>query len=244
MIGKRRRTYSSPSSLPRRPATKKRKFHRSNINTVLLLFLLSTLINIGNIGIRLVEAADDYYKELGLKRNAKSKEIKSAYRKLALKWHPDKYKGNPNYSDEKNEKLKLLMSGKVKSILGVQKLLVAIKEAKIPMAVASSSPKRNIEFILSDLGMSQYFDELVSGEEVENGKPAPDIFLHASKLLSVEASSCWVIEDSANGAKAAEQAEMRCVGYRSPHSGVQDFSTCQLIVDELDDSLLQKILVF
>ena len=84
-------------------------------NICLLLvchFLLSTLISttfrIGDIGIRLVEAASnqDYYKELNLSKKAKPKEIKSAYRKLALKHHPDKFKPNPKYSEEKNEKLK------------------------------------------------------------------------------------------------------------------------------------------
>ena len=89
------------------------------------------MINIGNIGIRLVAAADDYYKELGLKKNAKAKEIKSAYRKLALKFHPDKFKGNPNYSDEKNEKLKTAHENKFVKVSAAYDVLSDEKKRKV-----------------------------------------------------------------------------------------------------------------
>lgn len=110
MSSKRRRTYSPSSSLQ-----------------ILLLFLLSTLIS---TTIRLVEAAD-YYKELNLTKKAKEKEIKSAYRKLALKYHPDKFKPNPNFSDEKNEKLKTAHENKFVKVSAAYDVLSDEKKRKI-----------------------------------------------------------------------------------------------------------------
>mmetsp|Transcript_20421 Transcript_20421/g.33624 ORF Transcript_20421/g.33624 Transcript_20421/m.33624 type:complete len:491 (+) Transcript_20421:73-1545(+) len=110
MSSKRRRTYLPSSSLQ-----------------ILLLFLLSTLIS---TTIRLVEAAD-YYKELNLTKKAKEKEIKSAYRKLALKYHPDKFKPNPNFSDEKNEKLKTAHENKFVKVSAAYDVLSDEKKRKV-----------------------------------------------------------------------------------------------------------------
>ena len=110
MSSKRRRTYLPSSSLQ-----------------ILFLFLLSTLIS---TTIRLVEAAD-YYKELNLTKKAKEKEIKSAYRKLALKYHPDKFKPNPNFSDEKNEKLKTAHENKFVKVSAAYDVLSDEKKRKI-----------------------------------------------------------------------------------------------------------------
>jgi len=138
MISKRQRTCS-PSS-PLGPATKKRVVLYRSTNIFLLLachFLLSTLIsttiNVGNIGIQLVEAnqANDYYKELNVSKKAKEKEIKSAYRKLALKHHPDKFKPNPNYSDEKNEKLKTAHHDKFVKVSVAYDILSDEKKRKV-----------------------------------------------------------------------------------------------------------------
>ncbi|OZB90576.1 HAD family phosphatase [Paenibacillus sp. XY044] len=114
---------------------------------------------------------------------------------------------------------------------------------QVPLAVASSSPPSLIRIIMERTGLGTYFTVRLSGEEVESGKPAPDIFLHAAKLLGAEPSSCLVIEDSRNGVKAAKSAGMRCIGYLNPGSGRQDLSladhviTSYLDIDPIRDSL-------
>lgn len=121
------------------------------------------------------------------------------------------------------------------AIPDVERWLRWLHEQKIPIAVASSSPHALIDIIMNKTGLGRYFERRVSGEEVENGKPAPDVFLHTANLLSVSPSHCLVIEDSRNGVLAAKAAGMRCIGYRNPGSGDQDLSKADLLVSSYEE---------
>jgi HAD superfamily hydrolase (TIGR01509 family) len=103
------------------------------------------------------------------------------------------------------------------------------------MALASSSTQRVIDTVLEKLALVGVFDPVVSGEEVEHGKPAPDIFLRTAGLLEIPPETCLVIEDSANGVRAAKAAGMVCIGFRNPNSGAQDLSAADAIVASLDE---------
>ena len=81
----------------------------------------------------------------------------------------------------------------------------------IKTAVASSSPLRQIKNNLANAGMENCFDAIVSGDEVEKGKPAPDIFLLATKRIGVPPGDCTVFEDSPHGIKGALRAGMKAV---------------------------------
>ena len=81
----------------------------------------------------------------------------------------------------------------------------------IKTAVASSSPLRQIENNLKNAGMENCFDAIVSGDEVEKGKPAPDIFLLAAKRIGVLPEDCIVFEDSPHGIEGALRAGMKAV---------------------------------
>ena len=98
------------------------------------------------------------------------------------------------------------------------------------LAVASSSPPEQIDFILKKFELKRYFHAIVSGEDVEVGKPHPEIFLKAADVLGVQPSSCVVIEDSFNGVTAAKKAGMKCIGFNNPNSGNQDLSKADTIV--------------
>lgn len=79
------------------------------------------------------------------------------------------------------------------------------------VGVASSSPRRLIDVVVAELGLSEVLEVTVSTEEVERGKPAPDGFLRAAELLGVPAADCVAIEDSTNGVKSALAAGMTVV---------------------------------
>ncbi len=132
-------------------------------------------------------------------------------------------------------KLRLLKAWDIETIEGIDSLLVNLKEKRIKIALASSSTRKFIGLALDKMGITQCFDVIVSGEEVVNGKPAPDIFLRAAELLKVEPRNCIVLEDSRNGVNAAKDAGMKCIGYINPNSGNQDLSRNDKIVSTLKD---------
>ena len=94
---------------------------------------------------------------------------------------------------------------------GAVEILGRCRLLGIKTAVASSSPLRQIENNLENAGMENCFDAIVSGDEVEKGKPAPDIFLLAAKRIGVLPEDCIVFEDSPHGIEGALRAEMKAV---------------------------------
>ncbi|MCL1694042.1 MAG: HAD family hydrolase, partial [Actinomycetia bacterium] len=87
----------------------------------------------------------------------------------------------------------------------------ALAAQGIPMAVASSSRRPDLDNKLALTGLDRYFDAFVGGDEVEHGKPAPDVYLEAARRLGVPPSDCIAIEDAEHGASAAVVAGMRAV---------------------------------
>ncbi|MBE7900703.1 HAD family phosphatase [Paenibacillus polymyxa] len=121
------------------------------------------------------------------------------------------------------------------AINGLERWLDWLQEKGIPVAVASSSPRSLIDLIMEKTGLGRYFDIRITGEEVSQGKPAPDIFLYAAELLGTAPAHCIVIEDSRNGVHAAKSAGMRCIGLHNPGSGQQDLSKADHNIFSYDD---------
>lgn len=127
-------------------------------------------------------------------------------------------------------------------IAGIAELIIELKKRSIPLAIASSSPRKFIEEVLRKFDMADQFDCIVSGEEVPKGKPAPDVYQEAAKQLNVQVKHCMVLEDSRNGIKAAKAAGMRCIGYVNVNSGHQDLSAADFIIHSIKDIIEQELL--
>jgi HAD superfamily hydrolase (TIGR01509 family) len=85
------------------------------------------------------------------------------------------------------------------------------------LGLASSSNRPVIDAVLEQAGLAGYFEVTVSSEEVSHGKPAPDVFLEAARLLRVTPTACAAIEDSGNGIRSAHAAGMRVVAIPNAH---------------------------
>lgn len=94
---------------------------------------------------------------------------------------------------------------------GLIETLEAAKRLGLKLAVASSATLGSIELIVKVLDIRNYFENLTSGDEVQNGKPAPDVYLLAAERLGVPAQNCLVIEDTDAGVQAAKSAGMLCI---------------------------------
>ena len=120
-------------------------------------------------------------------------------------------------------------------ITGVLDLMDSLSKEGIALALASSSDMALIATVVDKFRLSNMFSAAVSGEEVHQTKPNPEIFLETSRRLGHPSESCVVIEDSQAGIQASAAAGMACVGFRSPNSLTQDLSEASLIVDDLRD---------
>lgn len=94
---------------------------------------------------------------------------------------------------------------------GVRELLDHLSVCGTPLAVATSSPRHLAEATLADTGLAGYFQALVAGDEVREGKPAPEIYRKATAWLGLEPTVCVAFEDSLVGARAALAAGLTVV---------------------------------
>jgi HAD superfamily hydrolase (TIGR01509 family) len=89
--------------------------------------------------------------------------------------------------------------------------------ARWPLGLASSSNRELIDLALELMGVAELFQATVSSEEVEGGKPAPDVYLEAAQRLGVRPQNVVAIEDSASGIRSAKAAGMRVIAIPNPH---------------------------
>ena len=94
----------------------------------------------------------------------------------------------------------------------------ALRRAGVPVAVASSSIRPWVEACLDKLGLADAFDLIVTGSEIENGKPDPEIYLLAAKGLAVRPERCLAIEDAPAGILSAKAAGMTCWAVRTEYT--------------------------
>lgn len=146
------------------------------------------------------------------------------------------------YINEMNKRREAMIARDgIRAIKGAQDLVKRFFEAGFKLAVASSSPKIEIIRAMTDLGLDSYFEVLVSGEEVANSKPAPDVFLAAAKQLGIPAQSSVVIEDTKNGSLAARRAGAYVIGFRNLDYPAQDLSNADIIVTDYQELTLEQL---
>ncbi len=105
-----------------------------------------------------------------------------------------------------------LVPSRLHAFPGAQDFVKSCQKAGLKIAVASSADPIKIEANLIKIGLPPVqWDAIVSGQDVQHKKPAPDIFLAAARKLAVNPDACVVIEDAINGIQAAKAAGMRCV---------------------------------
>lgn len=100
---------------------------------------------------------------------------------------------------------------KVRLIEGVQPLLESLHTRGVPCVIASSSILKNIEILLESLQVGHYFDKIVSGQDVRQGKPDPEAFLCAAKKLQLAPGRCVVFEDALFGVEASFRAGCKTI---------------------------------
>jgi HAD superfamily hydrolase (TIGR01509 family) len=118
---------------------------------------------------------------------------------------------------------------------GVQSLLPRLIRSSYSLAVVSSSDAQTMTEILSQTGLLHFFDALVSADDVERKKPAPDAYRLALERLAISPNRALVIEDSAAGVQAADRAGIRALGVRHSYNMQHDLESAVCVLGSLSD---------
>ena len=111
----------------------------------------------------------------------------------------------------------ILRSEGIQPLPGVVALLEDLRAQGIPSAIGTSTPRANVECVLEITGLTVFFREVASAEDVTRGKPDPEVFLKAAEKLGVAPFACVVIEDAQVGIRAAKAAGMKALAVTTTH---------------------------
>lgn len=133
---------------------------------------------------------------------------------------------DPEVTDEKFKSLMqeyfsyggLDLKKNIRPVKGVLNFLKKLNSFNFPTALGTSSRRESTDKILDYLKIKSYFRTIVCAENVDSGKPAPDIFLKAAQNLRIKSAECVVFEDSPSGVEAAKKAGMKVVLVMTSHS--------------------------
>jgi beta-phosphoglucomutase len=119
---------------------------------------------------------------------------------------------------------------------GLPELLSVLDSRRLPVAVASNSLRDYVVAALRTAGLTDRFAGVITSDQVERGKPAPDIYLQAARVLAVPPGYCLAFEDSRFGLQAALAAGMRCVVAANCQSGSGDWPGAAAVYPSLREA--------
>ena len=123
-----------------------------------------------------------------------------------------------NMSDEKEVIFRDIYKGKINPIEGFKKFLIDIKSKHILVGLASNAVRKNVSLIINELNIFNDFDSIICGDEVNNGKPNPEMFNKTINRFNIKKDECLIFEDSLEGVKAAKNSGIKVVGISSSTS--------------------------
>ncbi|MBI2032998.1 MAG: HAD family phosphatase [Candidatus Levybacteria bacterium] len=131
--------------------------------------------------------------------------------------------------DARKSYLQYLEVKLIKPIPGITTLLRKLSRTYVLVLASSASPHR-ITLFLDKTRVRNFFQAIVSADDVIHGKPAPDVFLLAAKKVKAKPYECVVVEDATNGVQAAKNAKMKVIGYKGLLHNTQDLSMADAVI--------------
>ncbi|KAB8653873.1 hypothetical protein FH972_026171 [Carpinus fangiana] len=143
------------------------------------------------------------------------------------------------FMEDKEDMFRRLASEQLKPVKGLHEMRKWIEERGLKRAAVTSAPRPNAELLISMLGLSDFFEIIVLGDECERQKPFPDSYLKALQALQVSNNHAFVFEDSVSGVKAGVAAGMPVVGMglRNPEKFLTE-AGASFVIKDFDDPKL------
>ena len=143
-------------------------------------------------------------------------------------------------ADEKEALFRKLYRADIRPVAGLVPFLQALKGRRVPMAVGTSAPSANLDFVLDSLDIRSYFDALLDSTFVSRGKPDPEIYLKAAAELGMPPSQCIVIEDSLAGVQAGLDAGAKVVGITTTHTA-EELANTHLVIQNFEGLTVDQL---
>jgi beta-phosphoglucomutase len=126
---------------------------------------------------------------------------------------------------------------------GIVEAVVRLHAAGFRLAVGSSGPPENVQLVCEELDLYHYLTKIITGADVQRGKPDPQVFELAAAGIGVEPARCVVVEDAPVGIQAAHAAQMRCIALVGTHPAASLRNADRIInhADELTPELIHRI---
>ncbi|MFQ5664941.1 MAG: HAD family hydrolase [Candidatus Binatia bacterium] len=157
-----------------------------------------------------------------------------AVERYTLSLDPDELRAlkDPVYHD--------LLRRHVHLMPGVMDALTRLS-ARFPLAIATNSNQRDVSFVLDHLAVRRFFTAVVTREDYEHAKPAPDAFVAAATRLGVPPGGCLVVEDAHKGVVAAHRAGASVAAVPNAFTRDNDFSLASIVLRNLDELTVQVV---
>lgn len=124
---------------------------------------------------------------------------------------------------------------------GVLELIQHYYSRDIKLVLASSASMNTITWVFDRFELNPYFVGKISGADLKASKPHPEIFIKAAEIAKTARENCIVIEDSTSGIRAAYDAGIYCIAYKSPHSKNQKYDLANKVISDFTEAKLEKI---
>ncbi len=140
------------------------------------------------------------------------------------------------YADEKEGMYKELYAPDMKAHKGLIEFLEFLQKKRIKIALGTSAPTENVDFVLDSLKLRKYFEVIVDGPQVERGKPDPQVYLLCALKLGLDPKECVVFEDALLGLEAGERAGCKIVAVATSHEAYELKGKTDLIIHDFTEA--------
>lgn len=187
----------------------------------------------------------DYYSKLGVILNDSDiMHVIGATFEERIDYLNEKYGTNvkkAEFTGASYEKMTIEMKKKVAPRKGFPEFLNKLRLNKTTLGVASSNSTENVTFYLRKFGIRDFFSEIVTLDDVDFAKPAPDVYLKAVSFLKKKPEKCIAIEDTYVGIESAKKAGLKAIAIPTQFTRNHDFSKADLVVDYYSDLTLKTL---
>jgi len=131
--------------------------------------------------------------------------------------------------EEKEAMFREIYKDVIEPLHGLEDFLKKLTSQNIPVAIGTSAPRSNVDFVLEHTRLQKYFTTILDQSDVEHGKPNPEIYLKVAARMGFAPQQCVVFEDSLSGVESAQRAGAKVVGVTTTHSP-QELAHTDLVI--------------